>query len=86
MLAVGYERNPAEALTREQALIAYTATGAFAEGEEARKGRIVPGMSADLALLSQDILTVPLAALPATKSLLTIVDGRIVHEEPAAAK
>jgi hypothetical protein len=86
MMAVAYQRNPAEALTREQALTAYTATGAFAEGEEARKGRIAVGMAADLALLSQDILTVPLPALPATRSVLTVVDGRIVHEEEAAEK
>jgi len=40
-------------------------------------------MAADLALLMQDILTVPLPALPATKSLLTLVDGQIVHEDPS---
>jgi predicted amidohydrolase YtcJ len=54
--------------------------------EEAHKGRIVRGMAADLAVLSQDILTVPMTALPATTSLLTVVDGAIVHTEgPFAA-
>jgi predicted amidohydrolase YtcJ len=58
----------------------------IAEREEAHKGRIIHGMAADLAVPSQDILTVPMAALPATTSLLTVVDGVIVHAEgPFAA-
>ncbi len=83
MLAVRYDRNPSEAISREQALTAYTAGAAFAEGEEKTKGRIAPGMAADLAMLSQDILTIPIDALPGTRSLLTLVDGRIVHEDIA---
>ena len=44
------------------------------------------GMAADLAVLSQDILSVPLDALPATRSLLTLVDGEQVHADgPFAA-
>lgn len=82
MLAIGYQRNPDESLTREQALTAYTAGAAYAEGEEARKGRIAVGMAADLAILSQDLLTIPIEAFPATRSLLTVVDGEIVHEVP----
>lgn len=43
-------------------------------------------MAADLAVLSQDILTAPLQALPATTSLLTIVDGEIISADgPFAA-
>ncbi len=86
MLAVRYDRNPAEALTREQALTAYTSGAAFAEGEEDRKGRIAAGMAADLAVLSQDILTVPINTLPATRSLLTLVAGRPVHEDSSLGR
>jgi predicted amidohydrolase YtcJ len=39
---------PGEALTREETLTAYTAGGAYAEGQERRKGRIAPGLAADL--------------------------------------
>lgn len=81
MLAASYPRRPDQAITREQALTAYTAGGAYAEREEARKGKIVIGMSADLAVLSQDILTVPLEGLPETTSLLTVVDGAIVYAD-----
>jgi hypothetical protein len=86
MLAVRYDRNPREALTREQALTAYTAGAAYAEGEEQRKGTISVGMAADLAMLSQDILTVPIETLPATRSVLTIIDGKIVHDELGSAR
>jgi predicted amidohydrolase YtcJ len=72
--------NPAQAMTREQALIAYTRGAAFAEFQEQHKGTIAPGMLADLAMLSQDIFTVPPDALPGTTSLLTIVGGQVIHE------
>jgi predicted amidohydrolase YtcJ len=85
MLASTYAASPGEALSREQAVLAYTSGAAFAERQEHRKGRIRTGMAADLALLSQDILTVPLLALPSTTSLLTLVDGEIVLEDPSMA-
>lgn len=68
--------NPTEALTREQAVRAYTYWSAYAEGMERVKGRLTVGMLADLAVLSQDIFTVPADALPATTSLLTLVGGK----------
>lgn len=68
--------NPAQALTREQAVRAYTYWAAYAEGMERVKGRLAVGMLADLAVLSQDIFTVPADALPATTSLLTLVGGK----------
>ena len=73
--------QPSEALTLEQALRAYTAGAAFAEGQESTKGTLEVGKLADLAVLSQDIFEVPPAALPGTTSVLTIVGGRIVHEQ-----
>jgi predicted amidohydrolase YtcJ len=82
MLASTYAASPGEALSREQALLAYTAGAAYAERQERHKGRVMAGLAADLALLSQDILTVPSQALPATRSLLTLVDGDIVFEDP----
>jgi predicted amidohydrolase YtcJ len=72
--------NPAEALTVEQAVIAYTRGAAFAEHAEQDKGTLAPGTLADFALLSQDIFRVPPPALPQTASVLTVVGGRIVHE------
>jgi predicted amidohydrolase YtcJ len=80
MFATMNPANPSQALTVEQAVAAYTRGSAFAESAERQKGTIAPGMLADVALLSQDIFTVPAADLPRTTSVLTIVNGRVVHE------
>lgn len=76
---------PAQALTREQVLSAYTAGSAYAEFAENEKGKLAPGYLADLAVLSQDVLdeAVPAQALPATTSLLTIVGGDVAWRDPA---
>jgi predicted amidohydrolase YtcJ len=73
--------NPPQAMSREQAIVAYTLGAARAELLENQKGTLSPGMFADLAILSQDVFKVPAAALPATRSVLTVVGGKIVHEE-----
>ena len=80
LLATIHPDRPSEAITREQAVIAYTSGSAYAEFEEHRKGRLAPGQLADLAVLSQDIFTVPSFLLPATQSVLTIVGGEVVWE------
>ena len=59
---------------------AYTSCSAFADFTEKTKGRIAPGMLADIAVLSQNIFEVPAAALPDTRSVLTIIDGKVVFE------
>lgn len=81
MLATVHPTHPDEAITREQAIIAYTRGSAYAEFAEGEKGTLAPGMLADLAVLSQDIFTVPPPALPRTTSVLTLVGGRIMHDE-----
>ncbi len=80
MLASTYAGKPSQALTREQAVIAYTLTAAYAEFAEKDKGSLEPGKLADLAVLSQDIFRVPTEDLPKTVSVLTMVGGHIVHD------
>ena len=72
--------NPEEALTREQAVDALTRGAAYAEMTESDKGVLAPGKVADLAVLTQDIFTVPASTLPDTKSVLTIVGGRVAYD------
>lgn len=79
MMALRHPNNPDEAITLEEALIAYTRGAAYVEFAEHEKGTIAPGMLADLAVLNQDIFSVPLKALPKTKSVLTLIGGEIVH-------
>lgn len=80
MLATLHPIHPSEALTREQAVVAYTRGSAYAEFQEQEKGTITKGKLADIAVLSQDIFTVSVDALPATHSILTIVGGKIVYD------
>lgn len=84
MLATLHTSEPTEALSREAALMAYTVGGAYAEGQDQRKGRIAPGFAADIAVLSQDVLTIPPPQLPAT-TLLTLVDGEVIFEDAVFA-
>ena len=80
MFATIHPNVPSEALSREQAVVVYTRGSAYAEFAEGEKGTLAPGMLADLAVLSQDIFSVPPQALPATTSVLTLIGGRIVHD------
>jgi predicted amidohydrolase YtcJ len=71
--------RPEESITREQAVIAYTLTSAYAEFAEKEKGSLEPDKLADLAVLSQDLFEVPATDLPKMESLLTMVGGKIVY-------
>ena len=77
MFATTSPWKPAEALTREQALAAYTQGSADAEFAEKEKGTLESGKLADLAVLSQNILDVPAEALPATEAVLTSTGGSL---------
>ncbi|MGW9136960.1 amidohydrolase [Streptomyces sp. NPDC055681] len=71
---------PAENLiSRETALDLYTRGGARLTGEQDVKGVLREGCYGDLAILSDDYLTVPEAAIPDIESVLTVVGGRIVY-------
>jgi len=78
-LATSHPR-PQESLTREQAVEAYTRGSAFAEFAENDKGTLAAGKLADLAILSQDIFRASSSQLPETRSLLTIVGGKVAFD------
>ncbi len=80
MFAVSHPVHPEEAISREQAVEAYTRGSEFAEFAEEEKGTLSIGKLADIAVLSQDIFSVPVEALPATESILTLVGGNIVYD------
>ena len=80
MLASIHPDNPSQAISREQAVRAYTSGSAYAEFAETQKGVLAKGKLADLAVLSQDIFSMPVSDLPKTQSILTIVGGKIVHD------
>lgn len=75
----GYE--PAEKMTRTQALRSYTLDAAYGAFREDRKGSIEVGKWADLTVLDRDILTVPEDEVLGTNVKMTIIAGEIVFQE-----
>ena len=73
----GYE--PAEKMTREQALKSYTLDAAYGAFEEEIKGSIVTGKLADFTIYDQDLMTVPEQELLNTKIVMTIFNGEVVY-------
>jgi predicted amidohydrolase YtcJ len=72
--------NPPEALSREQAVTAFTRGAAYAELAEKEKGTLAPGMLADFAVLSKDIFTVSPAELADVQSVLTVIGGKVAFD------
>lgn len=66
-------------LDRTAALELYTRGSAWFSGDEEKKGVLAPGRLADLAVLSADYFSVPDEAIKGIESVLTIMDGKIVH-------
>ncbi len=71
---------PEQALTRMEALRCATADGAYLTFDEGKRGSLQAGKYADLAVLTADPLTVEEGRIEDITSLMTMVDGRIVHE------
>jgi len=72
-------RGAEETPDRAAALRFYTLGSAWFSFDENRRGSLEAGKLADLAVLSQDYMTVPVGDIHNTESLLTMVGGRIVY-------
>ena len=83
MNARGDVINAGQQIKREEVLKLYTANNGWFLREEDRLGTIETGKLADLAVLSQDYFAVPDADLRKTRSVMTVVAGKIVHDEKA---
>ena len=68
---------PEQAMTRMEALRSYTINNAYAAFEEHLKGSITPGKLADIAVLSENILTMPEDEIPTARVDYSIVGGEI---------
>lgn len=75
----GYE--PAEKMTREQALRSYTLDAAYGAFQEKQLGSIEPGKFADFTILTQDIMEIVEDEVLKTEVAMTIVGGKIVYEK-----
>lgn len=75
----GYE--PAEKMTREQALRSVTLDAAYGAFMEDIVGSIEVGKRADFTVLDQDLLTIEEDKILDTQVVMTIVDGKVVFEK-----
>ncbi|PKA99885.1 hypothetical protein B0O79_3608 [Flavobacteriaceae bacterium MAR_2009_75] len=73
----GFE--PAQKMTREQALRSYTIDAAYGAFEEHIKGSITPGKLADFTIYNQDIMTIPEDEFLKTEIAMTIFNGEVVY-------
>jgi predicted amidohydrolase YtcJ len=72
--------NPAERLTREQAIRFYTINNAKLNFEENVKGSLQTGKFADLIMVDRDVWRCPDNELKSVEVLMTMVDGKIVYQ------
>lgn len=70
-----------QCLTMEEAIHAYTHFGAYTQFAEHRIGKLVPGMAADIAVLSRDIFACDAEEIRNDVVCdMTVLDGKIVFE------
>jgi hypothetical protein len=74
-----------QALTVAEAVHAYTWSGAYTQFAEDRRGRLVPGQLADIAVLSRDIFAATPDEIVATQADLTLRGGRVVFDRSGEA-
>jgi predicted amidohydrolase YtcJ len=73
---------PEQKLTMAEAIRLFTAGSAYASFEESLKGTLEPGKFADMVVLSKDLFTIPPREILETRSVCTIVAGKIVFGPP----
>ena len=76
----GAQVNGDQQLTRQEALRLFTRDNAWFLRMEDRLGTIEPGRLADAVVLDRDYFAVPEEEIKKIRSVLTIVDGNIVHD------
>jgi predicted amidohydrolase YtcJ len=80
MAPSGWVIGANQRINAEEAIKAYCVGGAYTTHEEDKKGRIVPGMFADLVVLDSDPTTVDVTKIKDVKVEMTMVAGKVVFE------
>lgn len=84
-LGAAVQKPSDQLLSREEALRLYTTNAAWIAFEEEERGTLTPGKLADLAVLDRPYMTAPIDEIGATKSELTLLGGKIVHNSGVLA-
>lgn len=83
--ATGYPNeegwHPSEKLTVAEAVAGYTTGAAYAESLDAVMGSITPGKYADFIVPDRDIFTCDPMAIKDTEVKMTVVGGKVVHQD-----
>jgi predicted amidohydrolase YtcJ len=69
---------PAQAITVDEAIGAFTSGVDWVNHEEDQAGRLLPGMRADVAVLDQDLYTIPPGEIGSTSVVTTVASGQVV--------
>jgi predicted amidohydrolase YtcJ len=73
--------HPEQRIPVADAILGFTAAGAFATGDERRRGLLLPGYAADLVVLDTDIVSHP-DRIAGARVEATMLAGRWVHNRP----
>jgi predicted amidohydrolase YtcJ len=71
---------PEQRVSLETALKAYTVSGAYASFEEKTKGKITPGMLADIIVFNNDPFKIDPMHIHKCKIDVTVFNGRVIHK------
>ncbi len=71
---------PAQKISVDEALHAYTTGGAYAQFQEDDKGTLASGRLADFVLIDHDLTEMPPETLRDAHVIMTVVGGRVVYE------
>ena len=80
----GARVNGDQQITRQEALRLFTRGNSWFLRMEDKIGAIEPGRLADLAVLNKDYFTVTDEEVKQIRSVLTVVGGKVVHNEGIA--
>src|SRR6185436_8843100 len=75
----GMLTNDGQQISRTEAIRLYTEGSAWFSFDDHQLGSFVPGKYGDLAVLSEDYLSVPEQRIRKIQSVLTLVGGKAVH-------
>jgi predicted amidohydrolase YtcJ len=74
---------PAQKITVEEAMRAYTSGAAYGIFQEREKGTLEPGKLADWVLIDRDLRTIAPETIRDARVLMTVVGGQVVYTRPS---
>jgi predicted amidohydrolase YtcJ len=77
---------PEQAITLEEAIVAFTINAAFVNRLDKESGSLEVGKSADLAVLDRNLFEVDPQDISETRVILTMLEGEVVYEAETGTK